>query len=112
MPKTSIKTFLFLINKLNDSMDVLSADGDKLLERITDIEFTSVADLAKEDELNHAIDTMGEKFRELDGMKSTLIGGLRRKVKEKLDAATPSSRVKSMTNRRKSERKTVRAKSI
>jgi hypothetical protein len=93
-------------------MNALSAAGDELIERVTEIEFTSVADLAKEDELNDAIDTMGEKFRELDDMKSTLIGGLTRKVKEKLDAATPSSRVKSMTNRRKSVRKTVRAKSI
>jgi hypothetical protein len=46
--------------------------GDYDLRKISEIDFTSVADPMKEEELNAAFEETGEKFRKLYDMKETL----------------------------------------
>lgn len=112
-PKTSIKTFLLLVHKLNEEMDAAATMGQNLLQQIEDIEYTSVTDMQKKDELTEEFELMGEGFRRLNDMKTILMNGLQRKMIQTLNEAPMGSRVKSMTNRRsKSLRKSRRVKSI
>jgi hypothetical protein len=117
MPKTPIKTFLVLIHKLNRDMDAIATSGETLLRKISEIDFTSVADPMKEEELNAAFEETGEQFRKLHDMKETLMGGLQRKVIEKMNSAPMSANAKSASFRRsssrsRSSRRTMKAKSI
>jgi len=112
-PKTSLKTFLLLVHRLNEEMDAAATMGQNLLQQIENIQYTSVTDVQTRDELTEEFETMGEGFRKLDDMKAVLMDGLRRKLIQTLDEAPMSSRTKSMTLRRsKSLRKSRRVKSI
>ena len=112
-PKTSLKTFLLLVHKLNEEMDAAATMGQNLLQQIEDIEYTSVTDMQKNDKLTEEFEKMGEGFRKLDDMKAVLMDGLQRKMIHTLNEAPMGSRVKSMIFRRsKSSRKTRRIKSI
>ena len=100
-------------HKLNEEMDAVATIGQNLLQRIEEIDYTSITDIQTKEELTHAFDETGHGFRKLDDMKAVLMDGMRRKMIQNLDAAPMSSRTKSMTIRRsRSSRKTRRANSI
>ena len=116
MPKTSIKTFLILIHRLNDEIDDVINKGNILNNRIQSLELTSVADIDIKDQLDEAVDEMGKTFNKLLDMKETLLGGLHRKMIDEMNAKPLNSRIKSLSLRRSAKsntsRKTLRAKSI
>jgi hypothetical protein len=116
MPKTSIKTFLVLIHKLNRDMDIIATNGQQLLQQIADIDFTSVTDPVREEELTSVFEETGENFRKLNDMKEVLMGGLQQKVIDTMNAQPMISRTRSATSARSSVRssmrKTRKAKSV
>jgi len=102
MSKTSVKTFLTLLKQINSDMDILATEGAELVNRANKIDFNSVTDHSTEEELNDLFNETRKNFLKLDNMKQTLFGGLQRKVIRELDAATPSSRIRSATARHRS----------
>jgi hypothetical protein len=102
MSKTSVKTFLTLLKQINNDMDTLATEGAELVNRANEIDFNSITATSTEEELNDLFNETRKNFLKLDNMKQTLFGGLQRKVIRELDAATPSSRIKSATARRRS----------
>ena len=114
MPKTSVKTFLGLIHKLNSEMDVVSEFGAELLQEMNNIDFTSVTDPHSHELFEAAFEKTGEKFRKLNDMRQVLLNGLQRKVIDNMNAAPQNSRTRSapIAKRRSSSNKTRRAKSI
>lgn len=116
MPKTSIKTFLVLIHELDNEMDKLATKGEELIAQMNDINFSSITDVSNEEELTDSFNNLGDKFAAIDNMKQTLLGGLRRGVIEKMNVNSPSSKIKSLSVKRKNKlnslRKTRHAKSI
>jgi hypothetical protein len=115
MPKTSQKSILKLIHKLNEAMDIIATMGQNILQCLNDIDYTSVTDVSTEEQLNIAFDEVGERFRNLDHIKEELMYGLRRKVLSEMDAIPVHARTKSLSIRRSksnSFRKTRRTKSI
>jgi uncharacterized lipoprotein YehR (DUF1307 family) len=114
MSKTSPKSILKSIHKLNEAMDIIATMGQNILQRLNDIDYTSVTDISTQEQLNIAFDEIGEKFRNLSDIKEELMYGLQRKVLEEIDAMPLRSKTKSLSIKRKlnSYRKTRRAKSI
>lgn len=114
MPKTSIKTFLILLHKLNSDMEKIASEGALLLEAANQVDFDSITAPTVQDELNETFNETGNKFRELNDMKQVLLRGLQINVINKLDAAPMSSRIKSarLNSSRSSSRKTRRFRSI
>jgi hypothetical protein len=115
MPKTSVKTFLSLVHKLNEDMDNLATNGLDIVKRINEIDFDSITGPSEEEEMKILYNNVGDNFRKLNDMKQTLMGGLQRKVIQEMNMSTPSSKVKSLTLNRKSKqrsRTTRRIRSI
>jgi hypothetical protein len=116
MPKTSVKTFLMLIHKLNDEMDAIAELGQDLLRRAEDIDFTSVADVVKEEEIKDLFDETGEKYAKLHDMKEVLLGGLQARVIQEMNETKLVSKTRSLSRKQKSKSrsfgKTQRARSI
>jgi hypothetical protein len=100
MSKTSIKTFLTLLKQINRDMENLSNEGVALVKSANEIDFNSITAPSTEEEINYLFNKTGENFRKFNDMKQTLMGGLQRKLIRELDAATPSSRIKSASLRR------------
>ena len=103
MPKTSVKTFLQLIHKLNEGMDMIAGEGGDLLNRINDIDFTSVTDPLKEEELTIEVNELEKKFLKLNVLKETLMDGLQRRVIQEMDATPYHTRIRSVTVGRRSK---------
>lgn len=117
VPKTSITTFLILLHDLNARMDELATEGAIAMTQMNDIDYTSVTDLSKGEELTAIIDEMGEKFRKINDMKQTLLNGLQRKVIHKMNQTTPLTKTSSVrsikkTGTQNSPRKTRRVKTV
>jgi hypothetical protein len=116
MPKTSVKTFLILIHKLNDEMDAIAELGQELLRSAQDIDFTSVTDIVKEEEIKELFDETGKKYIKLHDMKEVLLGGLQARVIQEMNDAKPISKTRSLSRKRKNKSrsfgKTQRARSI
>jgi hypothetical protein len=102
MPKTSAKTFLVLLRKLNTDMEHLTERGMEIIKRVNEVDIESITGPSMEEELVITYNEIGDKFRELHDMKKILLNGLQRKVIQELDAATPSVRTKSLTMKRNS----------
>jgi len=101
MSKTSPKTILKSIHKLNEAMDIIATMGQNILQRISDIDYTSVTDISTEEQLNIEFDEFDEHFRNLSRIKEQLMYGLQRKVLEEMDAMQLRSKIKSLSIKRK-----------
>jgi hypothetical protein len=112
MQITTVKKFLMLLHKLNKELDVVATIGQNLLVKINDIDFTSITDVSNGEELSELFEETGERFRKVNDMKQTLLYGLQRRVIRELDEEPMSSKVKSLSIKRKSKSRTRRAKSI
>jgi len=101
MPKTPIKTFIALLENLNDQMDQLADVGVEVLERIPYMDINAINEHAEEVELRYNYLRAREKFKKINQMKQILLDGLRRKVMEEM-THRPASQLstKSATMRR------------
>ena len=114
IPKTSVKTFLTLIGDLNRKMSHFATVAAHQLNRIQELDFSSITVQAEKDEIEQAIRTANENFMKLNDMREILKDGLQRKVEGEIEMKTPGSKVKSLSTRRKSRSSTrkVRAHSV
>jgi len=101
MPKTSVKTFLMLLRKLNGEMDHFATVATRTLARIDDIDETAPYGSSLETELRTTYLDCQRNFHKIMDMKDVLMGGLRRKVMENMSTRSASQlSTKSATMRR------------
>jgi hypothetical protein len=102
IPKTSVKTFLRLIGELNREMSHFAIVAAHQLNRIQELDFSSITVQSEKDEIEQSIRSANENFMKLIDMRDTLKDGLQRKVDGEIKMKTPGSKVKSLSTRRKS----------
>ena len=89
MANAPVKKLLVAIHKINEELDRIAEEGTVLLQEMVDIDFTSVTDPVKLEELSIANEALRKNFLAVYDLKQPILRMLQNKVLHLFSFKTP-----------------------
>ena len=96
MANAPVKKLLVAIHKINEELDRIAEEGTVILQEMADIDFTSLTDPVKLEELSIANEALRKNFLAVYDLKQPILRMLQNKVLKEMRTGTPA-RTRSLT---------------
>jgi hypothetical protein len=96
MANAPVKKLLAAIHKINEELDHIAEEGTVILQEMAGIDYTSITDPVKMEELTMANEALRKNFLAVHDLKQPILRMLQLKVLKEMRTGTPS-RTRSLT---------------